>query len=111
MGGIERGCRPAGFGNRGCGGRRGCFFWALIDQLQLKMNSLGKMAFRHLFDAGKKIVPDPLEHEAIGRHQGEGKRGQVLQGLQVKRPDPGIVLLSAEFLLEMFETGKPEGIH
>jgi hypothetical protein len=35
----------------------------------------------------------------------------ILRPFQVQGLDPGVELLSAQFFLEMFKTGKPKGIH
>jgi hypothetical protein len=60
-----------------------------------------------LLNSLQKFVSDPLQHEAIWRHQGK----HIAVHAELERAYPGSKLLGRKFLLEAGETVAPEAVH
>ena len=71
-----------------------------------KLDGSGKEFFPRTLDLGQKSVLNPLHNEAVRRNQ--GKTIPVL--LKAQGLNPGIKLVLRKFLLEVRNTGLPEGV-
>src|SRR5688572_6481826 len=87
--------------------RRGSSSRGLVGEQQPYLHRMVEVTRGQRLDAFEELVPDPLQHEAIGRDE----RKDAAIGVELERADPRLELLGREFLFEVRETVTPEAVH